>query len=297
MEPKKNITVQIQVHAPPHIVWDYWSNPRHIKKWNAASDDWHTTNAVNDLRKGGHFSFRMESKSTNEGFDFEGIYEAVILDEKIDYILGDGRHVHIHFQKSGVDSTMITETFETEDQNPEEMQREGWQAILNRFKYYVEINMVHPITPCLWFDGQAEEAARFYVSVFKNSSIKSVSYYGKDGHEIHGQKEGTILTVEFEINGQPFTALNGGPEFRFNEAVSFQVYCDTQAEIDFYWDTLTANGGEESYCGWLKDKFGVSWQIVPVVLSELIRDKAKSERVMAAFMQMRKFDIEKLLNA
>jgi len=142
--------------------------------------------------------------------------------------------------------------------------------------------MAYPITPCLWFDGRAEEATRFYVSVFRNSAIKDISYYGKEGYDIHKQKEGTVLTVEFEINGQPYTALNGGPDFQFNESVSFQVFCDTQEEIDYYWDTLTANGGEESYCGWLKDKFGVSWQIVPAVLSELMKNPAKVDKVTAA---------------
>lgn len=152
------------------------------------------------------------------------------------------------------------------------------------------------ITPCLWFDHQAEEAAKFYISVFKNSGIDKVSYYGNEGYEIHGKKEGTILTVEFHINGQPFTALNGGPDFRFTEAVSFQVFCDTQEEIDFYWQKLSAVPEAEA-CGWLKDKYGVSWQIVPSVLKELLADPEKSERVMKAFMPMKKFDIETLMNA
>lgn len=157
--------------------------------------------------------------------------------------------------------------------------------------------MKHTITPCLWLDGKAEDAARFYTSVFKNSKINDISYYGKEGYEVHKQKEGTVMTVEFEINGQLFTTFNGECPFQFNESVSFQVYCDTQDEIDYYWDKLTADGGEESYCGWLKDKFGLSWQIVPSVLPELMKDPAKVERVMKAFMQMRKFDIKKLLNA
>lgn len=156
--------------------------------------------------------------------------------------------------------------------------------------------MTYQITPCLWFGEQAEEAARFYVSVFPNSAIKDISYYGKEGYDIHKQKAGTVLTVEFEINGQPFTALNGEPIFQFNESVSFQVYCDTQQEIDYYWNILTADGGEESYCGWLKDKFGVSWQIVPTVLSELMKNPAKADKATAVFMQMRKFEIEKLVN-
>lgn len=157
--------------------------------------------------------------------------------------------------------------------------------------------MKYQITPCLWFDGNAEEAARFYISVFRNSKINDITYYGKEGFEVHNQPEGTVLTVEFEINGQTFTALNGGPEFHFSESVSFQVYCDTQEEIDYYWDILTADGGEESYCGWLKDKYGLSWQIVPAIFTDLMKDPVKAERVMKAFMQMRKLDMEKLINA
>lgn len=156
--------------------------------------------------------------------------------------------------------------------------------------------MKNQITPCLWFDTQAEEAANFYTSIFKNSKIETISRYGKEGFEAHGMKEGTVLTVAFQINGQSFTALNGGPIFKFTEAVSFQVFCDTQEEIDNYWNKLT-DGGEESQCGWLKDKFGVSWQIVPSILPELMSDPAKAGRVTNAFMQMRKFDIEKILNA
>ncbi|TKC00159.1 VOC family protein [Pedobacter cryophilus] len=155
----------------------------------------------------------------------------------------------------------------------------------------------HKITPCLWFDGQAEEAANFYTSIFKDSKIGTISRYGKEGFEIHGQKEGTVLTVEFQINGQPFTALNGGPVFKFNEAVSFQVFCDTQEEIDSYWSKLTADGGEESQCGWLKDKFGVSWQVSPNIISELMSDPSKSERVMKVLLLMKKIDIEILILA
>jgi predicted 3-demethylubiquinone-9 3-methyltransferase (glyoxalase superfamily) len=149
---------------------------------------------------------------------------------------------------------------------------------------------------CLWFDSQAEEAARYYTSIFENSKINSTSYYGKEGFEIHGQKEGTVLTVEFQINGQSFTALNGGPLFKFNESISFQIYCETQEEIDNYWSKLT-EGGEEGQCGWLKDKFGISWQIIPSILSGLLSDPAKSERVTKAFMQMKKFNIQQLLQA
>jgi len=156
--------------------------------------------------------------------------------------------------------------------------------------------MTNQITPCLWFDNQAEDAAIFYTSIFKNSKIENISRYGKEGFEVHGQKEGTALTVAFQINGQSFTALNGGPVFRINEAISFQIFCKTQEEIDDYWVKLT-EGGEEGRCGWLKDKFGVSWQIIPTILPELMVDPGKAGRVMQAFLQMSKFDIEKLKQA
>ena len=152
------------------------------------------------------------------------------------------------------------------------------------------------ITPCLWFDKEAEEAANFYVSIFKNSNINNVSRYGKEGYEIHHQKEGTAMTVDFTLNGQQFIGLNGGPLFKFTEAVSFTIPCETQEEIDYFWEKLTA-GGEESQCGWLKDKYGLSWQVVPNILPKLLKDPARSGRVMNAFMKMKKFDIETLKNA
>lgn len=156
--------------------------------------------------------------------------------------------------------------------------------------------MKDQITPCLWFDHQAEEAARFYTSVFRNSKIDNISYYGKEGQEIHGQKEGAVLTVNFQINGQKFMALNGGPAFQINEAVSFVVNCDTQEEIDYYWEKLSAVP-EVEQCGWLKDQYGVSWQIVPTILGELMSDAERAPGVMKAFLQMKKFDIERLKKA
>jgi predicted 3-demethylubiquinone-9 3-methyltransferase (glyoxalase superfamily) len=154
------------------------------------------------------------------------------------------------------------------------------------------------ITPCLWFDTQAEEAANFYCSVFKNSKIENISRYGKEGHEIHGREAGSVMTVAFELDGQKFVGLNGGPLFKFDEAISFQIYCDTQKEVDYYWAKLT-EGGQEGPCGWLKDKFGLSWQVVPKVLLEMLMDSdtAKSQRVTKAFLQMKKFDIEALKRA
>lgn len=156
------------------------------------------------------------------------------------------------------------------------------------------------ITPCLWFDGQAEEAAAFYVSVFKNSKMGKITRYGEAGFEIHGKSAGTVLTAEFQLEGQEFMALNGGPQFKFNEAVSFQVHCKTQKEVDYYWEELSAGGDEKAQqCGWLKDRYGVSWQIVPAVLGKMLRDKnrKKSERVMKILLQMKKIDIQSLKKA
>jgi predicted 3-demethylubiquinone-9 3-methyltransferase (glyoxalase superfamily) len=162
------------------------------------------------------------------------------------------------------------------------------------------MQQLRKITPCLWFDGQAEPAAKFYTSIFPNSKILDISRYGEAGHEVHGQSAGTVLTVAFELDGQTFTALNGGPQFKFNEAISFQVSCETQPEVDFFWDRLSAGGDEKAQqCGWLKDKFGVSWQIVPSILPELIThsDRAKSQRAMQAMLKMKKLDIEGLKRA
>ncbi len=156
------------------------------------------------------------------------------------------------------------------------------------------------ITPCLWFDDNAEEAVKFYASIFKNSKIGDVIHYGKEGYEIHGREEGSVLTVDFEIEGQKFVALNGGPIFKFNEAISFQVHCETQEEVDYYWEKLSEGGDEKAQqCGWLKDKYGVSWQIVPIVLIKMLKDKdtKKSERVMKVMLQMHKLDINLLVHA
>ena len=152
------------------------------------------------------------------------------------------------------------------------------------------------VTPCLWFDTQAEEAARFYASVFKNSKIGKISRYGKEGFEIHGKEAGTVMTAEFEIAGQKFLALNGGPQFKFNEAVSFQVHCETQEEIDYFWSKL-AEGGQEGPCGWLKDKFGLSWQVIPTALPQLLTDENSAQRVMKSMLQMRKIDLAALKRA
>ncbi len=154
------------------------------------------------------------------------------------------------------------------------------------------------ITPFLWFDNQAEEAANFYVSLFKNSKVGGISRYGDEAAKISGMPKGTAMTVAFQLEGQNFTALNGGPMFKFTEAVSFVVNCETQQEVDLFWQKLS-EGGKESQCGWLKDKFGLSWQIVPTTLGQLMqsKDAEKSKRVMQALLQMKKIDIALLQRA
>lgn len=162
--------------------------------------------------------------------------------------------------------------------------------------------MLNPIkiTPCLWFDQQAEEAAAFYTGIFPNSRITGVSRFPDVGQEIHGQPAGLVMTVGFELDTQPFVALNGGPVFRFNEAVSLQIHCADQADVDYYWERLGAGGDEAAQqCGWLKDRYGLSWQVVPTLLTTLMQDPdpAKTRRVMQALLQMKKLDIAGLKRA
>jgi predicted 3-demethylubiquinone-9 3-methyltransferase (glyoxalase superfamily) len=154
------------------------------------------------------------------------------------------------------------------------------------------------ITPFLWFDDNAEEAVKFYSSIFKNSKIGKIARYDKAGEKAAGRPAGSVMTVEFQLEGQEFVALNGGPHFKFTEAISFVVNCETQEEVDYYWEKLS-QGGKEVQCGWLKDKYGLSWQIVPTVLGELLsgKDAAKAKRVMDAMLKMVKLDIKKLKQA
>lgn len=156
------------------------------------------------------------------------------------------------------------------------------------------------ITPCLWYASEAEEAARFYVSVFPNSRITRLTHYGEAGKEVHGQAAGTVLTIAFELDGQPFTALNGGPLFKFNEALSLQIDCETQDEVDHYWNALSAGGDPAAQqCGWLKDRYGLSWQVIPRVLVDRIADpdRKRADRAMQAMLSMTKLDIAALERA
>ncbi|KAL4865317.1 hypothetical protein BDV12DRAFT_200260 [Aspergillus spectabilis] len=157
-----------------------------------------------------------------------------------------------------------------------------------------------PITPCLWFDGQAEEAARFYISIFPNAKITAIQRYTEAGKEYHGQEPGSVMIVEFELNGQTFTGLNGGPHYKFSEAISFQVNCDNQAEVDHYWNCLTERADEtRQQCGWVVDKFGLAWQIIPKRLKRMLSDSApaKTSRVTNEMMKMKKLDLALLEKA
>ena len=159
---------------------------------------------------------------------------------------------------------------------------------------------IRPITPCLWFDDKAEEAARYYTGIFKNSKINKIARYGEVGQEVTHKAPGSVMMVDFELNGQPFTALNGGPEFKFNEAISLIITCQDQKEVDYYWDKLGQGGDPKAQmCGWLKDKYGVSWQVTPAILLELVGDpdSERSERVFAAMLKMKKIDIAELERA
>jgi predicted 3-demethylubiquinone-9 3-methyltransferase (glyoxalase superfamily) len=159
---------------------------------------------------------------------------------------------------------------------------------------------IQKISPCLWFDGQGEEAAKFYVSIFKNSRIGAISRFGKEGFEIHDRPEGSVMVVTFFLDDQEFAALNGGPHFKFNEAMSLMVRCENQAEIDYLWDKLGAGGDPKAQqCGWLKDKYGLSWQIVPTAMQEMMtsKDAARSGRVMNALLKMKKLDLAALQKA
>jgi predicted 3-demethylubiquinone-9 3-methyltransferase (glyoxalase superfamily) len=162
------------------------------------------------------------------------------------------------------------------------------------------MSRLRKITPCLWFDDDAEDAVAFYTGIFENSRIIEVSRYGKAGQDVHGHKPGSVMTIAFELDGQTFTALNGGPQFKFNEAISLQVACTSQQEIDYFWQRLTEGGDPKAQqCGWLRDRFGVSWQVFPERLMDMFADagSAKAERAFAAMMQMKKFDLAALERA
>ena len=415
---KSKIKISVNLKTPLLTVWQLWTSPSHIIHWNFATSDWQTPSARVDLRVGGKFNYRMETKDGSMGFDFEGIFTAVVPLKRLEYSMSDDRHVCVTFDEKS-DQTIVTEEFEPEDENSLELQEMGWQAILNNFKTYTESYKGIDLCPCIWYVKDGHTAATFYTTVFKPSRILAVH----------------PLTTEFELKGNKFIAMNGGTKYHPNPSISFMVSfndeselesswtlltqngeiilplsaypwssnygccldqygvcwqliksvfantgqniaasfmftnsnagkadeampfytgifphsyihsinrygageeeteghvkhgifilsdkvftamdnsssdvssfsegisivipCDNQAQIDYYWSKL-ADGGTENTSGWLKDKYGVSWQVVPSILGNLLSDQDKSTRVMQALLKMKKIDIDTLLKA
>ena len=283
----ERITVETAVAAPIEQVWRAYTTPADILKWNAASADWHTTNATVDLREGGTFSSRMEAQDGSMGFDFAGTYTKILPLERIEYAFGD-RRAEVEFSPS-INGVIVRVRFDSEPTHSIEQQRGGWQAILDNFKKHVEERVVAKNTICLWFDKDAESAARFYAATFPESSVGAIHRAPSD---YPAGKAGDVLTVDFTVAGVHCLGINGGPMFTHNEAFSFQIATETQEETDHLWDAIVGNGGQESSCGWCKDKWGINWQITPRVLTEAIAaGGAESKRAFDAMMGMTKIDV------
>jgi predicted 3-demethylubiquinone-9 3-methyltransferase (glyoxalase superfamily) len=260
---KPTITVEATISAPIEKVWKKWTNPEDIKAWNNASDDWHTPEASNDLRVGGTFVYKMAAKDGSFSFDFSGVYDAVDTHKFIAYTIVDGRKVHIKFIEKG-NKTLVSETFEAENENSLELQQAGWQAILNNFKEHVEKSKKEKeqkIKPFLWFNDNAEEAVTFYTTVFDDSKLQKAMR----------MPDGKVLTVSFHLGGQEFVALNGGPKYQFTPATSFFIMCDSEDEVNTTWAKLSEGGQVmmplnkyewSAWYGWCQDRFGLSWQVM-----------------------------------
>lgn len=266
---RSTITIRALINAPVSKVWECWNDPKHVTQWNAAIESWHSPRAENDLNVGGRFNYRMEARDGSMGFDFSGVYDRIEQHKLIEYTLDDNRKVSVRFADNGT-ATEVIETFEAESTNPVEMQRGGWQSILDNFKRYVEsknetsssndkaggaklASEANKIYPCFWFDNNAKEGAQFYCSVFNAEIVLE--------HPV---------VVEIEANGQRFMCLNGGPNFKINPSISMFVVCETEDEVERIWERLGENGSVlmplDKYdwspkYGWVQDKFGATWQI------------------------------------
>ncbi len=283
----ERITVATTVAAPIDRIWRAYTTPVDIMKWNAATADWHTTKATVDLREGGAFSSRMEAKDGSMGFDFAGTYTKIVPHQRIEYAFGD-RRAEVEFTR-GAKGVTVRVTFDSEPTHSIEQQRGGWQAILDNFRKHVEARVVAKNTICLWFDKDAEAAARFYAATFPDSSVGPIHRAPSD---YPSGKAGDVLTVEFTVAGVHCLGINGGPMFKHNEAFSFQIATESQEETDRLWNAIVGNGGQESACGWCKDKWGINWQITPRVLTEAIAaGGAEAKRAFDAMMGMKKIDV------
>jgi len=324
--PKQELVITRIFDTPRDLVWKTWTDPERMKRW------WGPKNFTSpvikiDMLVGGKYLNCMHGPGPDgvlRDFWSTGIYREIVPMERLvmtdSFADEQGNTVPAsHYGMTGEwpKELLVTVTFEEQDSRTKMTLRhsgipdsenkkgaeQGWNESFDKLAESLKLEIkggiyMQKITPHLWFDNKAEEAANFYVSIFKNSKIESTSRYGEEGSKVSGMPKGTVMTVRFQLRGQEFMALNGGPVFKFSEAISFIVNCDTQEEVDYMWEKLS-EGGDKGVCGWLKDKYGLSWQIVPTILGEMMQDKdeRKSERVMAAVLKMTKIDIKTLKQA
>jgi predicted 3-demethylubiquinone-9 3-methyltransferase (glyoxalase superfamily) len=284
----QKVTITALVNSPLENVWRCWTEPEHITQWNFADTTWSCPHVSNELRVGGRYFARMEARDGSFGFDFEAIYDEVAPLQSIRYTMTDGRCSTTTFEPQNR-KTSVTTVFDAESENDVEMQRYGWQAILDNFKAHAERQVVHKNTVCIWYARGAEDAAEFYAAVFPESCIVAIHRAPSDYPD---GRAGDVLTVEFMVAGIPCIGLNGGPRFKHSEAFSFQIMTEDQEETDRYWNAIVNNGGEESQCGWCKDRWGISWQITPRVLTQAVAEGGETaKRAFEAMMPMRKIDV------
>ncbi len=301
-----DLTLTRILDAPRALVYEVWTEPKHLARW------WGPHGFTNpecraDARPGGEIFIRMVGHGYDHGM--KGRFDELVPPERIVFtsLLEDNEgttfleiRTTVTLAEHGAGKTALTVHAHvvfagTGSDGPLGGMEEGWTQSLERLGTYTSGLRPEKITPFLWFDGRAEEAMHFYTSVFANAKVLGVSRYGEAGPGAPGR----VMTATFEIEGQRFIALNGGPHYSFTPAVSFMVHCETQAEVDTYWDRFSADGGQPIQCGWITDTFGLTWQIVPRVLLEMIGDddEKKSTAVMKAMMEQVKFDISELRKA
>lgn len=312
----REIRIERVFHATRERVWRALTDPALVAQW------WGRGNKLvierMEVRRGGHWRFVEHGPDGVHGF--EGRYREVTPPERVVQTFEwDGMPGHVAVETMTLEdlgdgrTRMTTVSLFSTREERDGMLQSGMEGGVNQSHAALDkvlastegdarpvpVAIVAPrITPCLWFDTQAEEAARFYVSIFGASSIGSIARFTEEGREHHGKAPGSVMTVSFRLGGMEFLALNGGPQFKFSEAISFQIFCDTQAEIDHYWNRLT-EGGQEQPCGWLKDRFGVSWQVVPTALPALLGggDAVRAKRVSAEMFTQKKPDLAALERA
>lgn len=272
----EQIQISNTVSKPVDQVWEFYTKPDHIMRWNYASLDWHTTQSENDLRPGGKFSSRMEAKDGSFGFDFWGIYDEIITNKIIRYTMGDGRKATVNFIPDGNRQTRIQLFFDPESENPIEMQKLGWQAILDNFKAYVE--NTQKVIPYLWYDKNALEATEFYISIFPDSKLIGVE-------KIYETPSGDCDMISFQLLGLEIQAIGAGPEFQFNSSLSFMVTCTSKEELNEFYKKLSENGkilmplGEypfSPYYVWFSDKYGLNWQLI---LMDKVVNRETNQRI------------------